>query len=222
MLAHDQNLRMAELVDLFRKCGVGNVQDWLPKHPAVRKFFSDQGRQSDKVDAELKNLVTYRNDAAHGGVEVDQLVGREILVEYADFLAALFHALAECAQSAVIQKLIQQEKVWLVGKVTEVYSDNIVVAIVEKATFSVNDFVYLRGDAYCRRARIVSLQDDGNAIQKKTVLSASELGLKFDVKPSKAAEIFLAIPEPSAEPVVDEHQMKAGELQIGEVAGEQA
>jgi hypothetical protein len=64
------------------------------------------------------------------------------------------------------------------------------VAIVENSTFAVGDFVYLRGDSYCYRVEIISLQENGIDVTSKTVLSPIELGLKFNSEPRKAAEIY--------------------------------
>jgi len=188
MLAHDQNLRLLELSKLFNRCGVFGVTEWIPKHRSLRKFFSDQARQSDKAEAELKQLVDYRNDAAHG--EVDTVLGADILIEYADFLSAMFIALAECVQWSVVERSLEYKKTRLAGKVNEVFSKNIVVAIVENATFAVGDSVYLRGDGYCYRAKILSLQEGGVEITSKTVLSPIELGMRFDSAPRKTSEIY--------------------------------
>lgn len=190
MLNHDQNLRMIELSALCNRCGVRGVQEWLSKHHSVKNFFSEQPRQSDKADAELKQLVDYRNDAAHGGIEIDAVLGADTLIEYADFLSALFEALAECVQWSVIERSIEYAKTRVSGKINEVFSKNIVVAIVENATFAVGDAVYLRGNGYCYQAKILSLRDNDQDITSRVVLSPIELGLKFDAVPRIGGEIY--------------------------------
>jgi hypothetical protein len=123
------------------------------------------------------------------------MLGPEILIEFAEFLAALFVALAECAQWSLIQKSLDYKKTRLAGVINEVYSKNIVVANVENATFTVGDLVYLRGDNYCYSAKIMSLQENDVDVATRTVLSPVELGLRFDSEPRKAAEIYYVNPE---------------------------
>lgn len=189
MLAHDQNLRMKELVDLCSRCGMPGLQEWLPKHRAIKQFFSGHARQS-KVEAELKQLVDYRNEAAHGGIEVDSVVGPEILIGYGDFLTAVFRAIAEFAQDAVLDVSLKQQKTRVVGKINETFSNHVVVAIVENAKFSVGDSLYLRGEGFCYPAQILSLQDDSVDIASKTVLEATELGIRFDVESRMASSLI--------------------------------
>jgi hypothetical protein len=190
MLAHDQNLRMQQLSELFNRCGIQRVSDWVGKHRALKAFFGDQPRQSDRADAELKQLVDYRNDAAHGGMEIDSVLGHDVLMEYADFLSAVFVALSECTQWSVIQRSIDYKKTRLVGKVNEVFSRNIVVAIVENSSFSVGDTIYLRGENYCYKSKILSLRVENVDVQSQIALSPIELGLRFDVEPRMAAEMY--------------------------------
>lgn len=111
-------------------------------------------------------------------------------MEYADFLSAMFIALSECTQWAVIDRALLYEKIRLAGKISEVYSKNIVVAIMENSTVSVGDTVYLRGDNYCYSAKILSLEENDNNIESKTVLSPMELGLRFDAEPKMSGEIY--------------------------------
>jgi hypothetical protein len=188
MLAHEQNLRLTELSKLFNRCGITGVTEWVLKHRVLKKFFSEQERQSDKADAELKQIVNYRNDAAHG--DVDTVLGAEILMEYTEFLSAMLQALAECVQWWVIEKSLEYKKTRLAGKINEIFSKNVVVAIVENSTFAVDDFVYLRGEGYCYRVKILSLQDNGEDITTRTVLSPIELGIGFNSEPKKRAEIY--------------------------------
>jgi hypothetical protein len=88
LLAHDQNLRMSELANLFEKCGIAKAKEWIDGHRAVRRFLIDSGQQ-DKAESKLGQLVQYRNDAAHGGIEVDDLLGTETLLELANFVESL-------------------------------------------------------------------------------------------------------------------------------------
>lgn len=190
MLIHDQNLRMSELTMIFDRCGVANVSAWVSKHRAIKRFFLDQSRQSDTAEAELKQLVQYRNDSAHGGTDVDSVVGPDVLIEYADFISALSMCLVECVQNSCLIKYESLGKAHLSGSITEKYSDNRVVAIVGKQKFSVGDSIYLSGELYCFRAMITSIMSDNAKIETITILEDKELGFGFDVEPQKRAKMY--------------------------------
>lgn len=191
LLSHDQNLRLTELAGLCRRCGILNVERWLNGHRFLKQFFSDQTRQSDRTEAELKQLVDYRNEAAHGGMDIDAVLGSELLIEYADFLSALFRSFTECIQWSIIEESVQHNKLHLSGKISETYSRNIVVTIVENSIFSVGDSLYLRGENYCYRANILSLQLDDVDMQQVITLKPIELGICLDISSWKGGEIFL-------------------------------
>lgn len=189
MLSHDQNLRMKDLIALFDRCGIPKLSEWTTRHRAIKKFFRE-GRQSDRVDAELDQLVQYRNEAAHGGTGVTDVLGTEILIEYADFIEALCLALAECIQRNCILKAEELGKTRKIGVITEVYSERRVVAIVGKGTFKVKDRPYLCGEAYCYRATIESIHQDSHPLPSITLLNDTEMGFAFDVNPMKMAAIY--------------------------------
>lgn len=189
MLSHDQNLRMKDVIALFERCGIPKLSEWTNRHRAIRNFFRGS-RQSDKADAELDQLVQYRNEAAHGGIEVTDVLGADILIEYADFIEVLCSALAECVQRNCIAKAEELGKTRRIGVVTEVYSNRRVVAIVGKGTFKVKDRPYLCGEAYCYRATIESIHQDDSPAPSVTLLNDTEVGFALDVEPMKMASIY--------------------------------
>jgi hypothetical protein len=189
MLSHDQNLRMKDVTALFERCGIPKLSEWVGRHRAIRDFFKS-GRQSDKADAELDQLVQYRNEAAHGGIEVTDVLGADILIEYADFIQALCEALAECVQRKCIEKAEELGKTRRIGIITEIFSSRRVVAIVGGATFKLNDRPYLCGDGYCYRATIESIHLDDTSLPHITLLNDTQIGFSFDVVPIKKAGIY--------------------------------
>lgn len=190
MLSHDQNLRMQDLGQLCARCGVDNVLTWVAKHRLVKAFFLEQSRQSDTADAELRQLIQYRNDAAHGGVEVDDVLGAEVLGEYADFISVLCVCIAECLQRSVISKKEKTGNIQRLGRITEKLKDNVAIAIIGSSKIDVDDSVYLVGESFCFDARISSIQLDGVSHASVTILKDREVGLKFNREPLRGADIF--------------------------------
>jgi hypothetical protein len=181
---------MLELNALCSRCGIGNASTWIAKHRLVKDFFRDQGRQSDTAEAELNQLVQYRNDAAHGGAAVDTVLGPDVLVEYIEFVEALCGALVECVQASVLAEATVIGGASRAGSITERFRENRVVAIVGKQTFKVGDSVYLAGENYCYLAKIISIMEDDVLKDSITVLNDKEVGFSFDVPPVKRAEIY--------------------------------
>jgi hypothetical protein len=134
--------------------------------------------------------VQYRNDAAHGGIDVTDLLGPDVLVEYPDFIVALCIALAERVQRISIETAEALGKTHKSGVISEVYSERRVVAIVGGGTFKKLDKPYLCGDYYCFRATIESIHQNDESKESITILEDSEVGFKFDVEPIKRASIY--------------------------------
>jgi hypothetical protein len=189
LLAHDQNLRMSELANLFEKCGIAKAKEWIDGHRAVRRFLIDSGQQ-DKAESKLGQLVQYRNDAAHGGIEVDDLLGTETLLELANFVESLCSALTECVQWACLKKVKELGRIDRAGVIKERYSNQTVVAVVKESTFDLGASFYLVGDAFCYAAKIRDIQVEGVPMNSITVLDPKEVGFKFDVDPPKRADMY--------------------------------
>jgi len=75
---------MAELKRLFGHCGLLEIESWVAKHSAIKDFFRLSHVFSETAESELKQIVEYRNEAAHG--EVDQVLGTDVLIEVTNSL----------------------------------------------------------------------------------------------------------------------------------------
>ncbi|MEH2557630.1 hypothetical protein V1286_005159 [Bradyrhizobium algeriense] len=189
LLSHDQNLRMSELTTLFEKCGIPKVKEWIDGHRAIRRFLAENG-QEDKAESKLGQLVQYRNDAAHGGIEVDDLLGTEALLEFANFVESLCAALTECVQWACLRKVRELGRIDRAGVIKERFSNGAVVAVVQENTFDLGASFYLVGEAFCYPAKICSIQDQGVSMASITVLDPKEIGFKFDIDPPRKADMY--------------------------------
>ena len=190
MLAHDQNLRLNELITIFDRCGIDELASWIARHRTLRDFFRAESRQSDTAEAELKQLVDFRNEASHGGIEIDTVLGPKILVEYLEFMQALCRSLAERVQKAALITSEIAKKTEKLGIITEKYSDNRAVAIIRAATLRQNDSIYLVGETYCYRVVVVSLMDNDVVVETLTTLEDKEVGLQFNTEPAMRAHLY--------------------------------
>jgi hypothetical protein len=92
-LLHEQNLRKGVLEQLLAGAGIQNAWAWVEKHRAVKHFLEVRVSENT-AEGELNELITYRNEAAHGAV-IDNFLGSNALLELCEFIETLCQALAE-------------------------------------------------------------------------------------------------------------------------------
>jgi hypothetical protein len=135
MLIQEQNLRLGELERIFGHCGLPGLRSWIEHHLAITNFFTSAARVSDTAEAELREVVGYRNEAAHG--EVDNVLGVAILTEFAEFIFYLCAAIAEFVQKDMLTRLLAKQHFHDAGEVAETFRGNVMVGKIENATVSV-------------------------------------------------------------------------------------
>ena len=143
LLRVEQNLRMAELQRLFSQCGLMNIEAWINSHSAMKGFFAEQSRLSETAASELKQIVEYRNEAAHG--EVDDVLGTQVLIEFTHFFEALCRSIVEFIQYDTLRRAKATGLATRVGVIFERFRDGVVVAKMMNATVSVGDHLYVFG-----------------------------------------------------------------------------
>lgn len=176
LLMHEQNLRIPELLRLVNGFGIVNLKGWIDNHHLVQKFF-DGNRNSASAEKEMEELIKYRNEAAHGSIQVDNILGAHYLFEFCDFIGVLCTMFSECVSSAGIDCLIVAGRAQAQGKITEVFSKGKILVGSLSGTFSVGDTLYLRKKNYCAARRIDSLQLNGVDHPSVTLTVPTELGI---------------------------------------------
>ena len=74
----------------------------------------------------MAELIKYRNDAAHGSIDIGNILSVNGLIEFCDFVAAVCEALAERIQLAGLTTLKAQGHVREQGRVTESLRDGLI------------------------------------------------------------------------------------------------
>jgi hypothetical protein len=200
MLIQEQNLRMTELARIFANIGIPKLEEWLKSHPGLIAFFAAEDRENSTADGELATLVSYRNDAAHGGFAVDDLVGLATLNELADFVVALCEALADRVQRSVIEGSLSVGRATRGGVVSESLKGDLVAIGHFSGTFEVGQVVYLLGKAYCLERRVDGIQLN-NISHERFVAANAELGLRLDHPGRKKAVLIIVGPDLRPDPV---------------------
>lgn len=193
-LLHEQNLRREVLEKLFADAGISNAWGWVDKHRKVKQFIEEVRGSQNTAEGELNELITYRNDAAHGSI-VDDILGTEKLLELGDFVEALCQALAELVTFQVISRQTAIGKAKEIGQITEWFKKHKAgVGKVKEITLSVGRKLFLVNEAssYCRFATIESIMINDISKKRVVITSEQEVGLKFfDIDAKKGLRLYI-------------------------------
>jgi hypothetical protein len=191
-LLHEQNLRKEVLETLFADAGIDNAWRWVNKHRKIKYFVEEIRGSQNTAEGELKQLVDYRNEAAHGGV--DQILGTQELLDLGDFVKALCEALAELVSFQIISRKTSIGKAKEIGKITEWFKKpRAAVATVTEITLSVGVSLWLVSEtsSYCKLAKIESIKINDIAKDEVEIISETEVGLKFDTDAKQGLNLYV-------------------------------
>lgn len=191
-LLHEQNLWKGVLEQLLTSAGIPNAWGWVEKHRAVKHFLEVRVSENT-AEGELNELITYRNEAAHGAV-IDNFLGSNALLELCEFIETLCQALAELVTYQVIERQKSIGQVREIGRITEWFKKpRAAVAKVEETTLSVRGSLFLVGEAYCQLATIESIRIDDVDQETVKTTSGMEVGLKFDVDAREGLRLYKTV-----------------------------
>lgn len=196
MLMQEQNLRIPELERFMVACGIDGTTNWIEHHSAVRDFFSREDRIAASATREMAELIKYRNDAAHGSIDIGNILSVDGLIEFCDFVSAVCEALAERVQLAGLHTLREHGHALERGKVTESLRDGMVAIAEMTGSFKVGSTVYLCGQSYCLERSLTSLQLNGVSHVEVDLQSPTELGMRLDAPGRNNALIMSINPAP--------------------------
>lgn len=192
-LFHEQNLRKEPLEKLFADAGIPNAWAWVDQHRAVKNFVEEVRGNQNTAEGELNEMISYRNDAAHGA-PIDNFLGSNALLELCDFVETLCKALAELVTYQVVERKKLIGQIREVGKITEWFKKHEAgVAKVEETTLCVGDSLFLvsEGSSCCQLATIESIQTNDISVEKLQTTTGMEVGLKFDVNARKGLRLYI-------------------------------
>jgi len=182
-LLHEQNLRKEVLETVLKNAGIDEAWKWVINHKEIKYFVEEVRGSQNTAEGELKQLVDYRNEAAHG--VVDEILGTQELLDLGDFVEALCKSLADLVTYNIILHQKDIGRVREIGKITEWFKKpQAGVAKVKEVTLVLGEsvFLVLVNDelSYCYSAKIESIQLDDISHNLVAITSETEVGLKFD------------------------------------------
>ena len=176
LIYHRNNLRLAELTAITGRCEAGDFGHWLADSRDIAGHFESKKKLTELSESKLKDFVQYRNDAAHGGIATDEIMGLQQIGDLADFLLALCRSYNQMIDHTALNYMIEREAAHKIGMVSEVYSGNIVVGIVEGTALRVGDRIATLTEKSCHYHSIVSLQLDNRSVDHVEVANSREVG----------------------------------------------
>jgi hypothetical protein len=188
---HDENLRLSVLGGMLKRVQLNDLQGWLSHHDAIAGLFDEPGALWEQVEAELKNFIQLRNDAAHGSLSA--LAGPETLLRHCDLVSALVQALSAYLYRHVVLWRHQVSKSRLIGRVEEVFERPraFIVPLRQGMFVTLHERVHLVGQWSCVEATIQSLQLDGHSADGIGALSETlEVGIVATALPRRGVELY--------------------------------
>jgi hypothetical protein len=167
----------------LKNAGIDEAWKWVINHKEIKYFVEEVRGSQNTAEGELKQLVDYRNKAAHGST--DEILGTQELLDLGDFVEALCKSLADLVTYNIILRQIDRGLVREIGKITEWFKNpQAGVAKVKEVTLTVGErvFLVLVNDelSYCYAAKVESIQLYGISHNHVEITSEEEVGLKFD------------------------------------------
>lgn len=205
VVAHDGNLRVAEIDKLFADIGIDNVcgrvrradrlLDWYQKAKQLDVAPQDSV-PAQLIEERIKDLVERRNQIAHGGNPTD-LLGVDAMCDAVDFIQAF----AQSIFAMAVGSYLKAHHAALVGRIELVQRQgdgpfkNGTVVIVEKPAqrLFVGQPVFVSLDSTgARWGRIQSLQLDGSDAQFVLPEANAPLGIgvRVDFKCPEGANLI--------------------------------
>lgn len=205
VLTHDRNLVMGELAQLLAKCGIDALEVRVSTHPSMVEFFARGNRSNSNSSSELKELVGYRNESAHGGLTIGSILGLDELLEYAEFCAVLCHCISEIVQKTVVEQSITQDRAVMFLPAKEVLKRGAVVIGTVEGEFTVGMTLYAVTQGRCVETTVTSLQVDDVDIDGLTTIAPLEIGFGLSIPVKRGCRLVRMKP--------------AGELQFTTAGG---
>ena len=192
-LFHEQNLRKETLDKLLANAGILNSWKWIERHRSIKNFVEEVRGSQNTAEGELNELISYRNEAAHGAL-IDDFLRANALLEICDFIESLCKSLNDLFMYHAINYKVRINKARRIGNITEWFKNpKAGVARVSNARLYEKCNLYLINQnlSWCQSATINSIQVNNNFATEVNADNEMEVGLKFDVDAREGLDLYL-------------------------------
>lgn len=192
-LFYEQNLRKEILDKLLADAGISKSWNWIDKHKSIQNFVEEVRGSQNTAEGELNELISYRNEAAHGAL-IDDFLRANALLEICDFIESLCKSLNDLFMYHAINYKMRINEARKIGTMTEWFKKpKAGVARVSNARLYKKCNLYLINQnlSWCQSATIDSIQVNGNSLTEVNADNEMEVGLKFDVDAREGLDLYL-------------------------------
>jgi MAE_28990/MAE_18760-like HEPN len=189
------NLRESEISGLFKKIGLSeksgliDIETWLSEQGSALGVFCVSN--SISVTSQLKTFIDYRNDCAHGPIDIDNVLGTNELFILNDFIYLLCESLVQFVLWSLAKTVEANGECEIVGKVIKYYPKHrAAIVLMNESHLKINDIVVVRTKAQCFYSQIISLQLDDIDVDEIKDVQGQEIGICLTEVPKEGAEII--------------------------------
>jgi hypothetical protein len=191
---HDQNFRLHVIDSLFSRMQMKDLRSWLTHHAEIQSLYTENISIYEQLESELRDFIQLRNDASHGGLELDELVGEDNLQRYCHLIEKLVLALSSYLHKCLLLKQYDAGKAKKVGVVSEVFGKNgaFIAQVINETSLSLGSSIHFVGSNYCFSQEILSLRiDDIDVEHLVSERDGHEVGVKCLNQVKKRADIYI-------------------------------
>lgn len=164
----------------------------------MEEFFAVQGRLSETAGSERRQIVPYRNEAAHG--DVDNVLGSDELIEFTHFFEVLCRSLVDFVQYDTLRRAKELGGAAVVGVISERFREDVVVTKVSNTTLAVGDQLYVYRKGMTMIATLRSIRLDDVDVEKAEIANETEVGLRLGVRARVGCELLRLTEPPMEDP----------------------
>jgi hypothetical protein len=196
-IIHDRNLRKEDLEELLKNAGIDpSAWNWIKNNRKIKSFIQEIV-QENTAEGLLREIIDYRNNAAHS-LTINVILGSDELLQLCDFVEMICESLSELVTYQFLLKQEKQGKVVKIGIISEWFKKPQAgvakISNVSNGKLKIGDRLFLTSDADCQLAEIVSLAINDNLYQEIDVSLTTEVGIKFNIDARKNWCIYYVNP----------------------------
>lgn len=186
----EQNLRKDTLERLFTRVGITNLWGTVCKNGEVQQFLTDVRGNENTAEAELRQFVDYRNDAAHG--DVDEVLSTDEILKIAEFVKCLCKAVSGCVTRDFIRYHLNEGSAVIVGKIIRCFPERVVGVEMKETSVSVDERLYVFRDSGCYSVNVKALEIEHVRHSRIDAPAGLKVGVELD-QPAKQRSVLVRV-----------------------------
>lgn len=191
---HEQNLRLNVIENMLSRIELRDLRAWLTHCAEINNLYEEKSSICEQLEAELREFIQLRNDAAHGVFE--SLEGIDNLIRYCELIKSILKSLASFFHKSLLLARVEAGKSKLIGIAAEVLprANAFIVQVGNGTRLAQGNSIHLVGAHYCYKQKIESLQV--NSLNVTEIISPNdsfEIGVKCECIPHRNAQIYIDI-----------------------------